>query len=298
MQAKFEQEPKPKSSHSTEYLKLIAQLITSVFLFHDQTALYKVNPMVQGSMGLLLHGVDFPKSENPADIDILVSHPELAQDLMLALADKLKIEESIYQIQACDSLGPRLVYDFDIIDTSGKHPELKIQLIHKEDFGLSHITAVEKEGIPVLPAKEAFISLEDRIEQAGSRKKDKYAYFTLLDIYGAEYIKDNYFIKTGKSKELKDYLALSMEERHRLRDAEEAPKRGRTRRIHTPAQDDLFTVPTISAQHLASSGEIATVNSSSHPNPGKASQLGMFKNKPEESPKEQQSKPVLSPNAC
>jgi hypothetical protein len=297
MQAKFEQEPKPKSAHSTEYLKLIAELITSVFAFNDQTATSKVQPIVQGSMGLLLHGVDFPKSENPADIDIVVSRPELAQDLMLALADKLKNEGSIYRIQPCTLMGARLVYDFEIIDTSGKHSELKIQLINKEDFGLSHVRAVEKEGIPVLPAKEAFISLENRIEQAGSRKKDKYAYFTLLDIYGEEFLKDDYFIETGKSRALRDYLALSIEERRRLRDADEAPKRGRTRRMRTPAQDALFTDPTLSGEQLATRSPTGTASSSSHPNPGQVSQLGIFKpsssNQQEVSPIDQKQPKVV-----
>ncbi|KTC92586.1 MULTISPECIES: hypothetical protein [Legionella] len=277
MQTKFEQAPSQKSTHSTEYLKLISKLITSVFLFYDKTAMFKVKPIVQGSMGLLLHGVDFPEGENPDDVDIVVSQPALAQQIMLALAEQLKTQESPYQIQTFNSRGPRLVYDFDIVDTSGKHPNLKIQLINKEDFGLSHVTAVEKEGIPVLPAKEAFMSLEDRIEKAGSRKKDKYAYFTLLDLYGEEFIKDSYFIETGKSRELKDYLALSTEERHHLRDAEEAPKRGRTRRMRTHAQEDMFTVPTISGQHLADSAPIVTFSSSSQSNSGTASQVGMFK---------------------
>ncbi|KTD35076.1 hypothetical protein Lnau_1966 [Legionella nautarum] len=292
MQTKFEQEPSLRSAHSTEYLKLIAQLITSVFLFYDQTATSKISPIVQGSMGLLLHGVDFPKSENPADIDIVVAQQEMAQRMMFVLADKLKTEGSIYQIQACESIGPKVVYDFDIIDTSGKHPDLKIQLLNKEDFGLSHVSAVEKEGIPVLPAREAFISLEARIEQAGSRKKDKYAYFTLLDIYGEEYIKDSYFITTGKSRELKDYLELSMVERHRLRDTEEAPTRRRAGRRHPPIQNDLVTVPTIRTQQTTSY---------SHPNPMKVSQQSMFKStsphKQEDGTKEQSQLSVSSPKA-
>ena len=211
--------------HSTEHLKYITSMVTSVLVNHDRMidnsktkAQLKVNPIVQGSMGLLLHGVDYSPEDSPDDIDILVSNGLLAHELMMGLAKELEIQKAPYQIKyTLKGAGPRLIYDYTFVDTTEINPELKVQLIGKESFGMEFVDSIQKEGIPVLPPKEAIQSLIIRITAQGMRTKDNYAYYTLLEKYGRELMNDGEYKASGKAETLKSYFSLPDQERLALK---------------------------------------------------------------------------------
>ncbi|QLZ69681.1 hypothetical protein FOLKNPGA_02479 [Legionella sp. PC1000] len=227
--------------HSTEYLKKMTTLVTSTFSTYDKDAQkqFQIKPIVQGSMGLLLHGVDFQKKDNPGDVDILVSNVKLAHQLVRYLGEQLKNTGSPYRIV---TRGNILVYDCTIVDTTKENPDLTVQLVNKDDFGASHIVAIEKEGVPVLPPKEAFISLHDRINRQGGRRKDWCAFYTLIEKYGEEFLQDGSF-KEEWQDEMREYFALPNDEKEQRKSHGVGP---------TPAsKDDTFAVPKISTEQLA-----------------------------------------------
>ncbi|HHT0594547.1 TPA: hypothetical protein ACTXXA_003091 [Legionella anisa] len=216
-------------------------MVASTFSTYDKQAekQFQIKPIVQGSMGLLLHGVDFQKKDNPSDIDILVSNLGLAHHIIRCLGEHLKKTGSPYKIV---TRGNMLVYDCTVIDTTKENPDLTVQLANKDDFGASHVVAIEKEGIPVLPPKEAFISLHDRINRQGGRRKDWCAFYTLIEKYGEEFLHDNSF-KEEWQNEIKEYLALPNDKKEHRKSHEVGPSPTRN--------EDTFSVPKISKEQLA-----------------------------------------------
>ncbi|CAM2879435.1 Uncharacterised protein [Legionella steigerwaltii] len=226
--------------HSTENLKKVTALVTSTFSTYDKHAQkhLQIKPIVQGSMGLLLHGVDFQKNDNPGDVDILASNVKLAHQIICCLGEHLEKTGSPYRIV---TRGNILVYDCTFVDTTKENPDLTVQLVNKDDFGAGHIVSVEKEGIPVLPPKEAFISLHQRINREGGRRKDWCAFYTLIEKYGEEFLQDGSLQEEWR-KEIKEYLALPQDEKEHRKFNGVAP---------TTDVEDTFAVPKISTEQLA-----------------------------------------------
>ncbi|WP_454783494.1 hypothetical protein [Legionella sp. WA2022007384] len=226
-------------AHSTEYLKEIAALVTKALEDYTPTAdsqggqkkiggprgfMFKpvapprsicLEPMVQGSMGLLMHGIDFAGNgfENPDDIDILVSYGKAAKEALTQLNSKLQSIGSSITLQIPQ--GFSLVNDIYVIDKSNKNQKLKIQLVDKEDFGLNKIQPIKVNGVPVMPLGEALISLDYRIKIQGARPKDRFAYFTFIEKYSEELLSDTKVRQEAKEF-IKNYLTLSPDKRKAL----------------------------------------------------------------------------------
>lgn len=220
------------AQNSTAYLKAVTRLITASFKEADSKekpqGFFKgadipaarpprpIAPIVQGSMGLLLHGVNYEKNgfENPGDVDILVSNLRGARAQIDRLKSRLEQGGGPIRIEGDPRKGPALVDEFTVVDATGKEPPLKIQIVDGADFGLVNVKAVEVKGIPVLPPKEAMFNLEYRVKMQGARPKDKFAYFSLLDKYGQELLHDETFSKNKEAKKfIKEYLDLPKEKR-------------------------------------------------------------------------------------
>lgn len=163
----------------------------------------------------------------------------LAHRLIRCLGEHLKKTGSPYKVV---TRGNILVYDCTFMDTTKENPDLTIQLFNKDDYGANYIVAVEKEGIPVLPPKEAFISLYDRINRQGGRRKDWCAFYTLIEKYGEEFLHDGSF-KEEWQNEIKAYLALPNDEKEHLKSQGVDPA--------STSKKDTFSVPQISKEQLA-----------------------------------------------
>ncbi|KTD10779.1 hypothetical protein Lgra_1745 [Legionella gratiana] len=217
MNSKSNSEP---INYSTDHLCCVARNLTQCFQKWDQTnKSNQIKPIVQGSMGLLLHGVEYSTHgfENPGDIDILVSNPLKAHQIMEALKNISEFPFKITKDPSKKGLGG--VCDYKLEHKEKKWPDITVQLADAQDFGLQLVTSVKKQGIPILSYSEALKSLEYRMSMASPvRPKDQFAYCALLDKYHQQIIKNQSLMADPERKAfIESYLNQSQEKRFFLK---------------------------------------------------------------------------------
>lgn len=211
------------TTSNIEHLKAMARMVTDVLAvqppkhevskhlpdasFFVNPFVKPINPVVQGSMALLLLGVDYKAGgfDNPADIDISVSNLPAADVIMRELQQKLEKETALFRIEILSKKhsGPSVVNEYLIVDVTKKNPDLLIQLVDVQDFGFINTKSIKKIEIPVTPPEEALRGLIYAIKMRGARPKDTYAYTTMIKLYHKELAADPLFSKDPK---LKKYL--------------------------------------------------------------------------------------------